>query len=58
MGPRDEVVDESIDQDLRREDAHEGHVVLDAEWTPGPYFPDEMFHRLRRKDAVAAHLRG
>src|SRR5437764_10538992 len=51
-----EMVDESIDQNLRRQHADKRHVVFLADGAPLAAFLDEELHCTWVEDAVALHL--
>src|SRR5207237_855378 len=52
-----EIVDETIDEQLRGQHADQGHVVFRADRPSIAKLPNEPRHRLGIEDAVAAHLR-
>src|SRR5947207_482367 len=56
MGPCGEMVDETIHDALRREDADQSHVVLDADRLAVTEFLNEPADCERIEDAVLAHL--
>ena len=56
MGTRGEMVDEAMNDELRRENADERHVVGEAERGMLSALPDEALHGSRVEDAVALQL--
>src|SRR5438128_2064352 len=56
MGPWGETVDETVHDDLRREDADQGHVVLDADRLAVTEFLNEPADCVGVEDAILAHL--
>src|SRR5258705_7147076 len=64
MAYRGEMVDESVEDELSRDDAHKRHVVGDAERSStrvarsGPALRDEALDRCRVEDTVALQARG
>src|SRR5258707_14792371 len=57
MGDHAEIVDETIDEQLRGQHADRGNVVLRADRPSSAKLPNEPRHRVGIEDAVAAHLR-
>src|SRR5215208_1008882 len=58
IGNSAEVVDETVDQNLRRQDCDEGHVVPRADRAAVAEFLDQPLDTLRVEDAVPAELGG
>src|SRR5205814_6883603 len=58
MGPWVEVIDETVHDDLRGEDADERHVVLHANRLAVAKFLNEPADRVGIEDAVLAYLSG
>src|SRR6266542_2066685 len=56
MGFRTEVIDEPIDDHLRREDADQRHVVLYADRMGGARLLEQTSHGGRVEDAVSPYL--